>query len=186
MPTMPTSAEAAKRRAKSPLRVKMAAVAVLMLRGEADCILECGSAQDLKYRAKDFLVIPPHLRGHVVEQRGSKEIAALKREAPAIDEHRLERAAEHPFAWCIDDMLECPSTLSARDRSGCAAGIPFPLHCRATGGCSGGAGVGHIACLCSGSGRAAGLRPARKGGDHWLVMHADQQKLPRIRAIVDF
>lgn len=102
----------------------------------------------------------------------------------------LEQAAEHPFAWYIDDMLELPelrylreivvdarpvfrSSSIAAQQAAVAAGL--------------GLGILHVFAA-EADERLVRILPEKVEiiRSYWLVMHADQQKLPRIRAVVDF
>lgn len=102
----------------------------------------------------------------------------------------LEQAADHPFAWYIDDMLELPelrylreivvdarpvfrSSSIAAQQAAVAAGL--------------GLGILHVFAA-EADERLVRILPEKVEiiRSYWLVMHADQQKLPRIRAVVDF
>ncbi|MBB5686811.1 LysR family transcriptional regulator [Sphingobium boeckii] len=101
-----------------------------------------------------------------------------------------DQAAAHPFAWYIDDMLELPELRYLREIMADARPV-FRSSSIAAQQAAVAAGLGlgllHVFAA-EADERLIRILPEQVEiiRSYWMVMHADQQKLPRIRAVVDF
>ncbi|MGK2909271.1 MAG: LysR substrate-binding domain-containing protein [Sphingobium sp.] len=102
----------------------------------------------------------------------------------------LDQAVEHPFAWYIDDMLEMPELRYLREIATDARPV-FRSSSIAAQQAAVVAGLGlgllHVFAADADE-RLVRILPERVEiiRSYWLVIHAEQQKLPRVRAVVDF
>jgi DNA-binding transcriptional LysR family regulator len=135
---------------------------------------------------------PP--KGRVVARRLVDYRVGLYASKAYLAEHGpidgLEQAADHPFAWYIDDMLELPELRYLREISVDARPVFRSSSIAAQqAAVAAGLGLGMLHVFAAeADGRLVRILPEKVEivRSYWLVMHADQQKLPRIRAVVDF
>ena len=110
-----------------------------------------------------------------------------------LEEHgpiRAEELSDHPFAWYIDARLDIPelrflSEVSADARPVFRSTSIAAQHAAVAGGM----GLGVLHCFAADADPAltrvlADTVEIRRS--YWLAIHADLQRLPRVRAVMDF
>lgn len=101
-----------------------------------------------------------------------------------------ETLPRHPFVWYIDELIDVPELRFLDElASGSPVGFRSSSIAAQQAAVAAGAGLGALHVFAACRDRALiRLMPDRLEvkRSYWLVLHADQQRLPRIRAVIDF